>query len=505
MAKPVSLQPHQRDHFARILGILSRIHLYIDGSAMGTGKTYIAAAVSQHFSLPCIVVCQLSARRIWQTVLGEHGIPVYDLPETGGIISYDTLRSRAGHQPKHGLLTRVDNEDGAHFYPTVLFSQLVQQGVLLVFDECQKLKNTSDQHKAAKALIAHLYAVAGKSRVAFLSGTFLDQEIQVVRFLRLIGFINSRNLYTMRGGESQNQGLEELYDWARRIDAQGLERFLSDNPPVYTQRSIKEHIYNLFREVIRPKIMSVMPQPDINATNDIKNGFYRLDDEDLQLYRKGMNALATTLRWNDDREEIQGKMHMGEITKALVTIQKAKAGAMIRVAKQFLRERMRDQAGRVLTPKVILYSDYYDVIDRLLTELKEYNPLELTGRVTEDKRNKNIDLFQAGNDEYRLLIGNPVVGGVGINLHDTTGLFPRIMLIMPGYRGNELQQTTGRTYRLGANGMVKTRFFYGLADSREMSIMDALYRKGQVMKDLLPEQVEGGVIFPSDYEEEREE
>jgi superfamily II DNA or RNA helicase len=173
--QPLQLRPHQVAHYQRILEILSRFYFFVDGSEMGTGKTYVTAAVAITQKLPVIVVCPVAARQTWLNVFQAHGVTTYNLPETGGVITYDSLRSKKGYQPKHGLLTRDDTGTTPLFYPTTLFVQLVQAGVLVIFDECQKLKNNGNQNAAAKALVRQVYAIGGRSRIAFLSGSALDK------------------------------------------------------------------------------------------------------------------------------------------------------------------------------------------------------------------------------------------------------------------------------------------------------------------------------------------
>lgn len=505
--EPLNLQPHQREHFARVMQILSSFYFYVDGSEMGTGKTYIAAAAAIILKLACIVICPLAARNTWETVFSTHGIQTYGLSETGGIITYDTLRSRKDCQPKHGLLMRTDSAEGTQFFPTTLFSQIVQNGVLLIFDECQKLKNTSDQYKAVKALMRQFYTINGRSRAAFLSGTFLDKEEQVVNFLRMVGFITSRNLYSKVRGRTRLEGVEDLHNWARRIDAEATEEYLIQHPFKSTRRGSVEYVFQLFLDLIRPGIMSIMHRPEMNATKDVKNGYYYLERDDEIEYRRAISDLGQSVHWDDYTGEIiRTQDNMGAITNALIRLQRAKTPAMIRIARKLLQETMVDEQGRTLTPKIILFADYYEnVINEILRGLFEFRPVELTGRLSEDQRNTNIALFQEPNANYRLLIGNPLVGGLSVNLHDTTGLFPRIMFIMPDYRINESHQATGRVFRMNTIGVAKIRFFYGLSGARENSILSALARKGKVMKNLLKEQVEDGVKFPDEYEEEHEE
>lgn len=502
--QPLNIQPHQREHVQRILRILSFFYFYIDGSEMGTGKTYVAAAISILLKMPCIVVCPLAARNTWQTVFTTHGVQTYDLAGSGGYITYDSLRSKRGCQPKHGLLLRDDDGKKVQFYPTTLFSQIVEQGVLLIFDEFQKVKNTSDQYKAAKAMMRQFYTVSGRSRVAFLSGTPLDKEEQAVNFLRMVGFINSRNLYSKVKGELRLEGVEDLHNWGRRVDAKATAEFIQNNLFRSTRAGATNYVFRFFLEVIRTRIMSIMPRPELDAVKDIKNGYYSLTREEDVEYRAAISDLGDSVRWNEYTGEVyQSKNSMGAITSALIRLQKVKVDAMIRKAKSILNERKMNEQGQPITPKVILFADYYDgVINKILDEMADFHPLELTGRLSEDQRTTNVNLFQQPNADHRVLVGNPLVGGLAVNLHDITGLFPRDMFIMANYRINELHQATGRVFRAGVIGTATIRFFYGLSGARENSILSALAKKGKVMKEVVREQSDYGVKFPNEYEDE---
>jgi hypothetical protein len=505
--QPLNLRTHQVTHYQRIIDILSRFSFFVDGSEMGTGKTYVTAAVAITLKLPTIVVCPVAARKIWRDVFQTHGVTTYNLPETGGIISYESLRSKKGYQPKHGLLTRDDTGTTPIFYPTTLFVQLVQAGVLVIFDECQKLKNNGNQNAAAKALIRQVYAIGGKSRIALLSGSVLDKEVHAINFLRMVGFITSRNLYSKVRGEIRLEGIQDLYNWARRINAQATDTFISSNLSPNNSREAVTHVFDLFTSVIKPGVMSIMPRPNYNGMKDIKNGHYLLEREDDIDYQRGICQLADAVRYDPYRELVfQTKDSMGAVTLALITIQTAKMRCIARLSREELAKEPVNESAERLFPKVILYADYYEVIDFLLQELQQYNPLELTGRLSEGVRNTNISLFQEHNSSYRLMIANPLVGGVAVSLHDTDGHFPRIMYIMPGYRINEIHQATGRIFRDGLIGTAKIRFVYGLSSSslKETNILTAMARKGETMKRVHHEQSEYGMKFANEYEDEYE-
>ena len=74
----LKLRPNQIEHFQRVAKILSNFYFYIDGSEMGTGKTYIATALAITYNLPCIVVCPMTARKTWSNVFSKYNIGVYN-------------------------------------------------------------------------------------------------------------------------------------------------------------------------------------------------------------------------------------------------------------------------------------------------------------------------------------------------------------------------------------------------------------------------------------------
>lgn len=491
--QPLQLRETQLAHFQRTSNILNKFYFYVDGSEMGTGKTYIAAGHAISRKLPVIIICPKAARQNWLDVCALYGVSFWNLPETGGVITYETLRSVKKHQPRHGLLQRDDSGDTPQFYATSTFAQIVQAGVLLIFDECQKLKNTSDQYHAAKALMRQIYHTGGLSRAAFLSGSSMDKPEQAKNFMRLVGFIEQRNLYSKIQGRVRLEGVDDLHIWAKRIDAEALQSFILAHPFKSTRVGSVDYVFQLYADVIRPGVMSIMPS--LKLDKSVKNGYYRLEPQDELEYSQAIASLANAVFYNPETGTvIRTKENMGAITTAQIRLQKAKMNAMARKVREILTSNPNS--------KVILYVDYYVVIDYLLQALSEFNPLELTGRISENSRNDTISRFQEQNANHRLIIGNPIVGGLSVNLHDIVGLFPRYTYMMPGYRINELHQATGRTSRDGLIGRATIRFVYGLSGSRENNILSALARKGEVMQKI---HVEQGALFPNEYESEFEE
>ena len=494
----LEIKERQVAHFRRVIEILNRFYFYIDGSEMRTGKTYIAGGVSLHLKLPMIVFCPNRVRPVWIKFLTEHNVPGYNLSETGCVMSYDCLRSRKGHQPRHGLLQRFDGPEGVVFTPTTLFVQLLQAGVFIVFDECQKLKNTSDQYRAAKALMAQVYAVGGRSRVGFLSGTTMCKQEHAINFLRMVRFIESRNLYSKVQGEVRLEGVTDLHNWANRVNPAATAQYLSTHPFKSTKAGSVEYVFDLFTEVIKPGVMSIMPS--LPTPKDIKNGYYALDPADEQEYRKAVSALAGAVRYNHRDGTVNMKDNMGAITTALERIQVAKYKMVARVARQDLSTPFYKD-GVEYWPKVIIFCDYYKAIDPLMSALGDFGPVEFTGNVPDLQGQANLAAFTEPSLRCRLLIGNPLVGGLGVSMRVANPRFFIKMYIMPGYKVMDLHQAAHRPYPDDGPVTSAVRFAYGLSGAKENSILSACARKGEVMKKLHAEQ---GAKFPNEYESEYE-
>ena len=185
---------------------------------------------------------------------------------------------------------------------------------------------------------------------------------------------------------------------------------------------------------------------------DIKNGFYRLDEDSQLRYKSLITKLSTNVSGS------VGPIKIGDMVKTLRSIETVKAKAMARVARETLSKKGR---------KVILIVNYMDTTKFLMEELQEFNPVEINGRVSIQNRVNNIAKFNEPNDDTRIIIVN-LQSYYGIDLSDTTESFPRYTFIMPSYN-QEIIRT---------NGII--RFFYGMSDASDVSekwIVNALAMK----------------------------
>lgn len=492
----IILQNDQPEHVERLRTILTITYGAFDFSVMGSGKTFTSSKLSLLLGFEnVIVVCPVSVEEKWLG-MSKYGVKIRN------VISYQSLRSRTGSQPKHGLLSRIDPEEGSTiFLPTEKLLQMIQEGCLVIFDEAQNIKNKNDQWLCCKAISTAILKNGGKSRFLLLSGTPIDKEEHAINLMSMMGFIRHPKLYNYNKEENSLKlfGAQELLNYCLSLEPEKTKQFLRVHR---FQRDNVHHLcYLLFQNVLKPRITSSMNPPKIEVNIDCKNGYYNiLDEEDCDNLLRGIRSLCLITKHSEEREAEFTSENMGAITKCLMKIEKSKVSTFHRIGKYYLEKNPNCKIG--------IFMNYSEHIEDLKELFIEYNPLVINGKTPKDKRQKIIDLYQKPDTEYRVIIGNLQVCCSGIDLNDCSpdGRFPRYAFASPNYVILNLHQLTRRFLRMNSTSNAVFRFVYGKVDGRkETSILNSLAKKSSIMEDTLDKQVEQGIKFPGQYEEDIEE
>lgn len=486
----VVLQEKQGPHVDRLEEILTEQYCAFDMSMMGSGKTYTTTALALRLEFEhVIVVCPVPLEAKWKT-MSRFGVNLTR------VISYPSLISRKGCVPKHGLLDRIDIDEETFFKPTDLLKELISEGCLIVFDEAQKFKNKNETWKACQVLSSTVLKIGGTSRFVLLSGTPIDKEEHAINMMQMMGFIQSPRLYMFDKEERRLRlyGAQELIDYCKTVDLNLTLEFLRLNP--FTADNVRHNCYLMFQQILKRKIATAMPSPVTKI--DSKNGYYNIySQEDRKLLTESIEHLSTKLRFNEREGTVDTRNGgFGAIQKCLMGIEKSKINSMARITRNTLNEHPNG--------KVCVFVNYTEGLFRLAELLKDFNPIVMYGAIQPKKRQALFDMFQAPNLKSRLLIGNLTICSAGIDLDDKDGRFPRYAFASPNYTILDLHQLTRRFVRLDSKSNATFRFFYGKIGRKETSILSALVRKTQVMKDTLEMQVDEGVVFPGDYKEDIE-
>lgn len=500
----IQLKEHQVEHVRRIEAAFVREKTLFDMSTMGLGKTYTTTETVLRLGLKNLfVVCPVSMEGKWREISKTHGV------RSCVVSSFASLRSVTGCQPKHGFLRKValvEKGDTATevFEPTQKFLDWVEEGMMMVIDEVHNLKNSSDQFRACKTLTDVIHQNEnGKSRCILLSGTPVDKEEQTIRMLRLMGLIVDKNI--VGGGVVGLQGAAELVRRCREKDSGTTDRLLAENPTSNALEIIRV-CHRMFRDVVCRFWVFTMPMPKTNVEMDCKNGYYRVGDEKtlthLQHYIEQLhkNSGFTTLTTTVDGEGVvkmeAGKL--GAIVKCLEGIEQSKLPLFERLVRKTLSE---NPLAKVCVGLNYVQRTLLSLMDRL----KDLRPRMITGETSKGQRDEIIRDFQTRGSGCRLLIANVRCLSTGVDLDDKDGDSPRFIFASPNYTIVDLHQFSRRFLRTDSKSSPKFRFVYADCGRKERSILNALARKSGIMHEILVDQVNAGIRFPGEYEDELEE
>ena len=498
----LKLMESQKEHVVKLMDILGRSQFAMDFSMLGAGKTYTSSYIAKDFR-HVVVIAPLSVKVKWLEMKKKYNVPL------SYALSYSELRSSYGAQPKHGLLRRhdytvdrvVDGETKkvkkSDFRVTDMFRDMVNEGVLLVVDEIQNVKNVTAQFSACQCMVREIVWSVNKSRVLLLSGSPIDKKEQVTTLFRTVGVMKSDDLavYDLYTKSLEWRGARDIEDYCKKFDRDEVMRILNGKYEGRVEdKMLREYCYDLFQGVVRPWVSSAMDPPKVEYNLLKRNAYYEIQDpQDKVALSEGVfqlyDAIQKMAMVHNRPNGVLGDLNC--ITVAMKEIEKAKVKTFIRIAKEKL-----DGNPKM---KVVVCVNYTETLMDIYRGLSQYKPMVLNGATSLPQRVSVIERFQAADMEHRVLVGNVQVCSTGIDLDDKDGGYPRFVLVSPNYNTITLYQLGHRFQRADTKSDATIHFVFG-AGSDEVPLMNSLARKSIVMKETTKEQVEAGVVYPGDYE-----
>lgn len=406
---------------------------------MGTGKTYVGAAVLRELDLPSLVVCPDVARTSWLRA-GEHLGVEFDVIGCEMLRTGRTPFGRWQHPKTGPLKTRlkcsvcqcwvdpetppcpygpahcVEPKTIPHNYGRFVFAREVRA---VVFDEVHRYKATdslnSDMLIAAKRQglkILGISATAGDSPLDF----------------KALGY--ALNLHEL------DEGLR-FWTWVRRWNCRpsphgGFYFAGKEDDRKRVMARLNEEIFPAHGVRIRAKDLPGFPECQITAElYDLNEG------RAIEKLYEQMDDSISALR---DKAAADKQTHLTVILRSLQEIELLKVPIFVQ-----LTEDANDQGYSVVN-----FVTFTQTLDELCKRLKTDCRIDgsQAGPAGAKRRQHCIDSFQAGRD--RRLVANSAAGGICISLHDAVGDSPRLGLVSPCSSAINIRQVFGRLPRIGA-------------------------------------------------------
>lgn len=374
----------------QILHALMEIGGAIDGSDMGTGKTFQTAAAALATGLRVGVICPKTVIGPWHEAFKHFGKrPLF-------ISNWEKLRTGNTQWVKKmgaGFTWEVDPDE-----------------TVLIWDECHKAKTkTSLNGKLLQAAVRdNLKNIAASGTVA----------------------VTPEDLYATGQVVKLHDGSDE--QWRKFLSDHGV-----NTDGTYDKRTMKRQMARLNR-VIWPKRGARVRIQDLGdrfPETQILCQAYTLSDEDTATIEKAFEEAQRKVAQLVKQGTSQAMAEQSMFIHAYHAAERAKLTGVQDLANEHLDN------GR----SVAIFMNFNDTREAMMEAFK--TKCAIFGGQSQSERDKHIKAFK--NDESRIIVCNLCAGGVGVSLHDTIGTYPRTSIILPNPRAVEMRQGLGRVHRAG--------------------------------------------------------
>lgn len=243
-----------------------------------------------------------------------------------------------------------------------------------------------------------------------------------------------------------------------------------------------EFLHDIIDECSLRRTKDILELPPKNIINE----FIEITDDERRLYDEVRMGIANEA----DKVKISSFNALSSLVRLGQTLSCPSILTSNSAIKSSKAQRAIQLAEEVLSnnEKVVIFTGYKQTVKDIVSELAEYNPLEITGDIAEDVISNNIELFQE-DDEHKVIVCTWQKAGTGITLNRARYSIFVDCSWVPALN----RQAEDRIYRIGTNLPVFVYYLWA-----EDSVDE---RKKQIVEDksLLNEYVIDQTVTPLLY------
>jgi superfamily II DNA or RNA helicase len=374
---------YQVPHLIETITILDKIHICLDTSDTGTGKTYTSMAIAKHYNSKPFIVSPKTIMSTWEYVANYFGI------QPLAIVNYETLvlgkyYDAKGRRVVCPYLKKINGE----------YIWNLPNNTIIIFDEAH---HCCSQGTLVNRLLHGLIDVYGKDRkLLLLSATIADTVDKFKIFGLLIKWYNC---------------YAKAPDWVTNAKFN----------PNYAIKLIHQKLYPNY--ATRMAISNLIDYPKKQITVDL----YTVDNP------KKINKKYDKLI--DAKKDLGFGLGLliGKIVKLRQKIESCKIDLFVDLANEYLQNGF----------SVVIFVNFIKTLEMIAKKLN--TTCVICGKQTLNTRHQNIQKFM--NNIEKVIICNIQAGSESISLHDKVGNFPRVALISPTWSATKFIQATGRIHR----------------------------------------------------------
>lgn len=507
----MQLYQYQESNFARLQEIFTYSKFAFNLSELGSGKSIIGLKLGESFNKIIVVSYPAVINQNWCELITK-----YKLQEKIQTVTINSLRGRKSYKLNNEYLTREDVPlEQPVFKTTSYWRQLCADKTLLIVDEFQMTKNKNIGAKALKALIGPILE-SKNSRVLLMSGTPIDNTDQILNYLKLLNLLKKSRKYaalsllfsasfsspyqsTFGRSINEEEGSLREKNINEKYMSEGDDEIIDNinNQPSFLQRKnegpfLSTHFAESKMQDGKEKEINCF-NFDTKLVEYFKYHFLPKFSDKMPAFAREINGRLTYLTLGEKEKQEAGAEveSLANICKKIETTGKLEAGDSLTI-KQHLQNieltKIPELSSQIINilkttqKKIVVALFYIKPINLLCKLLSFYNPQVLIGETKNTERSRIISSFQEPNMNCRLIIANADIISTGINLDDTTGLFPRVCFLSSNYKSMVSHQLFYRFCRITTKSVPEIKIIF-CRDLNEDRVLEILNNKTKVLKD----------------------
>lgn len=384
-----------------------------DASDMGTGKTFVAGGALRHITKRLqsrfFVVCPRVVLKSWQECCEHFKITPF------GLVNYEKLAR--GTSPFVSWVSNKNPDDDADGY----FVWNLPEDTTIVFDEVHRCKG----EETLNGMLLRAAKNQGY-RLHLMSATAATNPMEMFSLGYVLGLHNGDYR------EFKEWCVEHGCEWTGHFGTQTFDP--KSDKARRSMKAIHEKIFNHDRVGFRIAIDDLgdkFPKTKITADS------IDMGPEQTSKINKIYDLMQLEIDQLDQDAEDYSQHVFAIIMEARRRAELLKVPSFVDMIKDSYQQGF----------SICVFVGFTATVNAIKARLKKYRVSLVVGGQSDNERNEDIALFQAGIN--RIIICNSAAGGVGISLHDMTSFHPRHSLISPTYSAIQMVQCFGRVRRQG--------------------------------------------------------
>ncbi len=284
--------------------------------------------------------------------------------------------------------------------------------LMLVVDEAHTFNNSSGVW--TKALLHHTkffdYRI---SLSATPAGNYFERYYNAMQIIDPLAIKHSENSFKLH----ISNDIGDQYDKynIQSYNIENIEEIKKSVLSLYFLKRLKSELPEMkFKQIIKPIYVELSNAHRKLYYEFIQNEVNILEkNKDEITFKNIMNKLPYIIQIIENPLLLKGRVQNEDVEKLLEKWDE-KNDNKFNLLKNLLEDYVEEQGE-----KVVLLENHPLTIDILAEKFKKYNPLVLHGKkgYNEEQKQRIQDLFNDIKNDYKLLIGNPQVMGVGTNFN----------------------------------------------------------------------------------------